>query len=186
MALLGWQKLHEEHGKLPWSDLFGPAINLARNGFPVTIDLAEAIRQENVTRQDPLFAETYAPNGTKLVEGDTGSFIRVLLSWQAPDGIISHSAYRTRYADTLEKIAKSGADAFYSGEIGQSIIDTVQNTGGIMTLQDLANYTAIEREPLSITYRNTKIFSTVAPSSGSVVLSALKVCNCAYYVFMAH
>lgn len=44
-----------------------------------------------------------------------------------------------------------------------------------MTLQDLANYTAIEREPLSITYRNTKIFSTVAPSSGSVVLSALKV-----------
>lgn len=44
-----------------------------------------------------------------------------------------------------------------------------------MTLQDLANYTAIEREPLSITYKNTKIFSTVAPSSGSVVLSALKV-----------
>lgn len=44
-----------------------------------------------------------------------------------------------------------------------------------MTLDDLANYTAIEREPLSITYKNTKIFSTVAPSSGSVVLSALKV-----------
>jgi hypothetical protein len=44
-----------------------------------------------------------------------------------------------------------------------------------MTLQDLANYRAIEREPLSINYKNTKIFSTVAPSSGSVVLSALKV-----------
>lgn len=44
-----------------------------------------------------------------------------------------------------------------------------------MTLNDLANYTAIERDPLNITYRNTRIFSTVAPSSGSVVLSALKV-----------
>lgn len=72
MALSGWQKLHRNYGKLPWSKLFQPAINLARNGFPVTIDLAEAIAQENVTVTDPLFAETYAPNGTKLVEGDTG------------------------------------------------------------------------------------------------------------------
>ena len=73
-ALVGWQKLHKNYGKLPWSDLFGPAINLARNGFPVTVDLADAIAQENVTVSDPLFAETYAPNGTKLVEGDVGTF----------------------------------------------------------------------------------------------------------------
>jgi gamma-glutamyltranspeptidase/glutathione hydrolase len=92
------------------------------------------------------------------------------------------SAYRPRYADTLQKIANSSADAFYSGEIAQSIVDTVQNTGGIMTIADLANYTAIEREPVNITYRNTRIFSTVAPSSGAVVLSALKVSYSRYQV----
>lgn len=70
--LTGWQKLHNNYGKLPWSDLFQPAINLARNGFLVTVDLADAIAQENVTVTDPLFAEVYAPNGTKLVAGDTG------------------------------------------------------------------------------------------------------------------
>jgi gamma-glutamyltranspeptidase/glutathione hydrolase len=64
--------LHQKYGKLPWSELFEPAINLGRNGFPVTIDLAAAIAEENVTISDPLFAEIYAPNGTKLVEGDIG------------------------------------------------------------------------------------------------------------------
>lgn len=69
--------MHKNYGKLPWSDLFGPAITLARDGFPVTVDLAAAIAQENVTVEDPLFAEAYAPNGTKLVEGDTGMFTYV-------------------------------------------------------------------------------------------------------------
>lgn len=150
-----WQKLHSEYGKLPWSDLFQPAINLARNGFNVNVDLAAAIAGYNVTTLNPLFAESYAPNDTALVEGDT--------------------CYRKRYADTLEKIGNSSADTFYRGEIAQGIVDTIAQTGGIMTLQDLANYTAIERTPLNISYRNSRIFSTVAPSSGPVVLGALKI-----------
>lgn len=70
--VVGWQKLHSLYGVLPWADLFKPAINLARNGYPVTVDLAAAIAEYNVTTTNPLFAETYAPNGTALKEGDTG------------------------------------------------------------------------------------------------------------------
>ena len=153
--LRAWEKLHSEYGSLPWADLFQPAINLARNGFRVNPDLAAAIADYNVTQLDPLFAETYAPNGTILVEGDT--------------------AYRLRFADTLEKISQTSADTFYSGEIAQGIVNTVQANGGIMTLDDLAGYEAIERVPLNITFRDQRIFSTVAPSSGAVVLSALKI-----------
>ena len=150
-----WQKLHTEYGRLPWKALFQPAIKLARDGFTVNVDLAAAIAEYNVTTTNPLFAESYAPNGTALVEGDT--------------------CYRLRYANTLEKIANSSADIFYEGEIAQGIVDACQETGGIMTLEDLANYKAIERTPLNITYRNQRIFSTVAPSSGAVVLQALKI-----------
>lgn len=96
--LRGWEMLHQRHGKLPWTKLFEPAINLARNGFPVNVDLAGFISQyPDLMLNDPLWAETYAPNGTLLKEGDT--------------------CYRKRYANTLEKISWYGPDAFYKGEI---------------------------------------------------------------------
>lgn len=79
--LRAWESLHKNYGKLPWKRLFQPAIKLARNGFPVNVDLAAAIAGYNVTRMNPLFAESYAPNGTALVEGDV--------------------CYRKRYANTL-------------------------------------------------------------------------------------
>jgi gamma-glutamyltranspeptidase/glutathione hydrolase len=137
---------------------FQPAIKLARNGFKVNQDLAAALNP--VTSpflvNDPLWAETYAPNGTILGLGDT--------------------VYRKRYANTLETIAKNGADAFYTGPIATNIAEAAYLRNGIITTHDLANYTAILRTPANITYRNKyRVFSTVAPSSGAVVLSALKV-----------
>ncbi|KAF8824863.1 gamma-glutamyltranspeptidase [Lentinula edodes] len=153
--LRGWETLHQRHGSLPWEDLFVPAINLAQNGFEVNIDLASALQGLDFITQDAIWAETYAPNGTVLVEGDI--------------------CYRKRYAKTLEKIAQHGADVFYTGDIAINTASTVYQSNGIMTTDDLAGYTAIVRQPRNITYRNTRIFSTVAPSSGTVVLSALKI-----------
>ena len=68
----GWTKSHtvSRHGTLPWADLVAPAIKLARNGFTVNVDLAAALQGYDFITQDPLWAETYAPNGTVLVEGD--------------------------------------------------------------------------------------------------------------------
>ncbi|KAJ3714928.1 gamma-glutamyltranspeptidase [Lentinula guzmanii] len=153
--LRGWEMLHQRHGTLPWEDLVTPAVLLARNGFEVNIDLAAALQGQEFITQDAIWAETYAPNGTVLVEGDI--------------------CYRKRYANTLEKIAKYGVDTFYTGSIAENIVSVVNSNHGIMTIDDLASYAAIVRQPQNISYRNTRVFSTVAPSSGTVMLSALKI-----------
>ncbi|ORY39482.1 gamma-glutamyltranspeptidase [Leucosporidium creatinivorum] len=153
--LRGWEKLHQRHGKLPWTELFKPAIKIAREGFKVNVDLAYAIKGEEFILNDPLWAEVYAPNGTALVEGDT--------------------CYRKRYANTLEKISWYGPDWFYKGEAAVTAAAALYARGGIMTTKDLASYEAVVRETVNITYRDSRIFSTVAPSSGAVVLSALKI-----------
>lgn len=174
----GWEMLHRRHGKLPWATLFRTAIKLARDGFTVTVDLADALincelhlllllcvrRVERASTlatfpfltTDPLWSEVYAPNGTLLSQNDI--------------------CYRKRYADTLETISKHGADAFYSGPIAKNIVAAAQARNGIIQLSDLANYSAILRTPANITYRDKyRVFSTIAPSSGTVVLSAMKI-----------
>ncbi|TRM65849.1 gamma-glutamyltranspeptidase [Schizophyllum amplum] len=156
--IAGWHLLWKRHGRLPWPVLFQPAIRLARYGFAVPADLAAALDADAYPflLEDPLWAETYAPNGTLLTEGET--------------------CYRTRFADALEIIALEGPDGFYKGSVAKRMSAAAQETGGILTTDDLANYTALVRAPNNITYRDqTRIFSTVAPSSGTVVLSALKV-----------
>ena len=81
---------------------------------------------------------------------------------------------RRRYAHTLETIAKRGADAFYTGPIANATIQALHAANGTMTLDDLKNYTVAIRDPASITYRDYKLTSCSAPSSGVVALSALK------------
>ena len=82
---------------------------------------------------DTNWSESYAPNGTLLGLGDT--------------------VYRNKFANALEKIANEGADAFYSGSIASNIIDKIGQTGGIMTLDDLANYTVMVKNASTIGYR---------------------------------
>ncbi|KAF8587807.1 gamma-glutamyltranspeptidase [Ramaria rubella] len=154
--LRGWEQLHKRHGKLPWKKLFEPAIGIAKTGFEVDAALAVELSSSfTFLKDDSLWAEVYAPNGTLLKQGDT--------------------CYRKRYADTLEKISEHGADYFYSGKMAANTAEAALSRGGILTTSDLANYTAIIRKPANITYRNHRIFSTIAPSSGAVVLSALKI-----------
>ena len=93
--LRGWQMLHHRHGRLNWSELFQPAINYARNGFVVNVDLAGILNSTSTSGfmvNDTLWSETYRPNGTFAKQGDT--------------------IYRKRYADTLEAIAQNGVDYF--------------------------------------------------------------------------
>ncbi|EIM86750.1 gamma-glutamyltranspeptidase [Stereum hirsutum FP-91666 SS1] len=154
----GWEMLHNRHGKLPWATLFQPAIKLAGEGFKVTVDLAAALSNTSYPflTTDSRWAEIYAPNGSLLLENDT--------------------CYRKDYAKTLSTIAEQGPDAFYTGPIAENVTAAAQARGGILQMSDLANYSAILRTPSNITYRDRyRIFSTIAPSSGSVVLSALKI-----------
>ncbi|OCK77219.1 gamma-glutamyltransferase 1 [Lepidopterella palustris CBS 459.81] len=156
----GLEHIHQKYGKLSWHEILSPAIKIARYGFPVTADLVRYMdsatsSSNNFLVTDPTWAIDFAPNGTRLGLGDTLT--------------------RKRYADTLERIALEGPDAFYTGAIANATIKALQKANGTMTLDDLANYTVAVREPVQITYRGYKLTSCRAPSSGSVALSVLKI-----------
>ncbi|KAF8576568.1 gamma-glutamyltranspeptidase [Ramaria rubella] len=152
-----WEKLHSLHGKLPWKTLFQPAIKLAREGFQVDLGLAARLDAGKYPflLTDKNFKDVYAPNGTLLKFNDT--------------------VFRPTFANTLEQVAEHGANAFYTGELANNTVQAIKARGGVMTTEDLANYTIIMRQPANITYRGHRIFSTIAPSSGSIVLSAFKI-----------
>ena len=155
----GFQYLHEKYGSLPWQALFEPATKVARYGFPLSEDLMDLINMETNGKDDflslnPTWAVDFAPNGTRLGVGDT--------------------IYRKRYADTLEVIGRDGPDAFYTGAIAETMIQTVQNENGTMTMQDLKDYAVSIRRTAQIDYRGYRVFSVTAPSSGGVALAVLK------------
>lgn len=139
-----------------------PAIQTAREGFPVTEDLVKYMNQAvgngyDFLSKDPTWAQDFAPNGTRVGLGDTLT--------------------RKRYADTLEAIANQGADAFYTGQIAQTMINALQAQNGTMTMNDLSNYTVALRNISQIDYRGYTVTSTTAPSSGIVAMSILKILN---------
>jgi gamma-glutamyltranspeptidase / glutathione hydrolase len=145
---------HRKYGRLPWAKLFGPAIKLASDGFPVGAKLARTIAGDKAAATMPdIKRYFYNPDGTPLREGE------ILKDPQL--------------ADTLRAIAAHGARAFYSGPVAAAIIDAVQhapvNPGG-MTLADLAQYKPVERAPVCGPYRGDRICSMAPPSSGGVAV----------------
>lgn len=135
---------------------------MARYGWAVTEDLVRYMKSGNASAlvpnflvDDPNWALDFAPNGTLVGMGDTIT--------------------RKRYANTLEIIAEQGPDAFYNGAIAETTIAALQAQNGTMTLEDLRDYTVAVRPVANITYRDYRMFSCGAPSSGVVALSALKI-----------
>jgi gamma-glutamyltranspeptidase/glutathione hydrolase len=145
---------HQKHGKLPWARLFQPAIRLAEEGFPVGPKLARTIRNfKRGANMPDIKARFYHADGTPLQQGEI---------YKNAD-----------YADTLKKIAAGGARAFYTGEIAQAIVGAVRAAPvnpGNMTLDDLANFKALEREPVCGPYRMWRVCSMGPPSSGGVAI----------------
>ncbi|KAI4243834.1 MAG: hypothetical protein L6R42_010615 [Xanthoria sp. 1 TBL-2021] len=81
---------------------------------------------------------------------------------------------RKRYADTLEDIAHTGAQSFYTGKLASKMVKAVQNAEGIMTLEDLARYSVIARTPVEIGFHGHRVLACGEPASGAVILSILK------------
>jgi len=143
---------HKKYGKLPWAELFEPAIRLSEKGFPVSEKLARTIRAyPQMAAMPDIKSYFYKKDGTPLSQGD----------------ILKNPAL----AQTLRLIAKGGAKAFYTGPIAQAIVDKVQNAPvnrGGMTLADLAHYAPKERAPVCGKYRTYRICSMGPPSSGGI------------------
>ena len=140
-------------GKLSWSELLVPAIRAARDGYAVSEGLATtlATEREHFAKYEGSRA-LFFRDGQPRVAGDT---IR------NPD-----------LANTLEQIAKNGADGFYRGDVAKRWVDDIRPKGNAMKLSDLARYFAPEREPVSGTYRGYTIYSSAPPVSGGAELVA--------------
>ncbi|PIG90183.1 gamma glutamyl transpeptidase [Aspergillus arachidicola] len=157
----GLEYLHRKYGVLPWSVVLEPAIRTARDGFLVQEDLVNYIDMaveetgEDFMSNNPSWAVDFSPSGSRVRLGETMT--------------------RRRLAATLERISADGPDAFYSGPIAEDMIAALRDAGGIMTLEDLANYTVVTRDTSHIDYRGYQITSTTAPSSGTIAMNILKV-----------
>lgn len=138
-------------GKLSRMQIVEPAINWAMKGVPVTVNLASIIKD----------------NFTKLVKYENGAeiYLKDGLPYEIGDTIVNLD-----YAKTLAKIGAEGADAIYKGEIAQAIVNEVQKRGGILTLEDLANYKVEVRKPVQGSYRGYTILSVPPASSGGTHL----------------
>ena len=138
-------------GKFTLADLIKPAIDLARNGFPVEDNLAYSLpRAAARLARWPSSAAIFLNGGRPLREGDRLT--------------------QSDLANTLRAIAAQGPEAFYRGRIAQQIAAAVTQAGGSMTAQDLADYKAVERPVVRGTYRGYDIISMPPPSSGGVCL----------------
>jgi gamma-glutamyltranspeptidase/glutathione hydrolase len=155
-AVEGWAKAHARFGRLPWQDLFGPAIYYAEHGYPVPELIHEFWEGDAQTlKQTPEAERLYLPGG------------------KAPD--IGEMFTNPDLGKTLRLIAEQGPDAFYRGEIAQSIVSTSVALGGTMQADDLAEFSAEWVEPISITYRGWKVYELPPNGQGMAALEMLNI-----------
>ena len=123
---------HRQHGQLPWASLFKPAIELSEQGFRISPRLGTLLSQDKFLRLDPVAAAYFYDEAGR--------------PWPA-----GHVLKNPEFGAVLRRVASSGADAFYDGEVAQAIVDKVRQhptNPGVMSLQDLHDYRAIQRTPL--------------------------------------
>ncbi len=143
-------------GKIKWRDIVEPARLLAQNGYILSERLANLFKAyEKQLELYPDSKKIFLNNGKLFNEGD-----RLI---------------QTDLAQTLARIQKNGAKEFYTGKTAQLIAGDMKANGGLITLDDLKNYVAKERQPLRGTYRGYEIITMPPPSSGGIVM--LQVLN---------
>ncbi|HWD40103.1 MAG TPA: gamma-glutamyltransferase family protein [Fimbriimonas sp.] len=155
-AVSAWVSLSERFGKLPFTELFEPAIAYAREGYPVSPVIAKGWRRAaDVLGREPGFAEAFMPGGRAPSAGET---------FRSP-----------AMAETLEKIAESCGEAFYRGALACQIVDFSERGGGAMTLDDLATHQADWCGTVSIDWYGYQIHEIPPNGQGIAALIALGI-----------
>ncbi|PQB04214.1 gamma-glutamyltransferase [Aureitalea marina] len=150
-GVAGMFAVHEKFGTLPMEELLAPVIRLAEKGYVVT----EKQKQRFDNYRD-LFEE---------VNGKGSVYTQV---YEAGDTLKNPAI-----AATLTRIAENGRSEFYQGETARQLVDFVQGHGGIITMEDLAAYEAVWREPVVFDYKDLRVISMAPPSSGGVCLAQI-------------
>ena len=149
-TVAGFWKAHQRFGKLPWEELVNPAIKLAEEGF-----LPAKILVDDIQSMKDWFK-------------DKTNFSKYFLSINT-----SENFKQPQLANTLRRIAKFGADDFYSGETAKLIVEQMKESDGLITMEDLNSYEAVWREPLRSNWRNYEVISAPPPSSGGFAIIQL-------------
>ena len=150
------EKLHADHGQLPWSDLVAPAITLARDGFEASPRLARSVSDSRGLANFKETREYFFPGGKPIAAGDR----------------MTNEAF----ASLLESIAANGADAFYAGDLPTQISERVQSTvsnPGLLSADDIKNYEVIMRDPVCMNYRGFRVCGMGPPSSGMTTVGQI-------------
>jgi len=155
-AVAGWNALHGKFGKLPWKELFRPAIFYADQGYAVP----ELVHEfwsgaPQIFGNDPEGQRVYLPNGQPPALGQI---------FRNPD-----------LAKTLRLISVGGADAYYKGDVAHAILSTSQALGGTMSADDLAEFKPEWVEPISTTYRGWTVYELPPNGQGMAALEMLDI-----------
>jgi gamma-glutamyltranspeptidase / glutathione hydrolase len=146
----GFELAHQKYGRSKWSALIAPAVELASKGFPVSYALSESLKSGDNLSRDAESKRIFRNGGADFQPGS------VLV--------------QPELARTLARISQSGAKDFYEGESAHKLAEEMARHGGLITLSDLKNYTAVERMPLTGSYRGYGIITAPPPSGGGVGL----------------
>jgi len=147
-SVAGLAFAHKTYGKLPLAQVMAPAIKLAREGFALTYEDAEDLRDSELG---------HFPESKRIFQRDGNPY--------QPGDILR----QPDLARTLERIAKN-PDDFYHGALAKELSAAVQKGGGLITAGDLASYEVKERKPIRGTYRDYDVISAPPPSSGGIAL----------------
>ena len=150
-TVAGLYEIYEKMATLPWTTLVQPAIDLAEKGFVVTK------KQENSLNSKR--SDFIKVNGNETFYG---------YKFKAGDTVKNHAI-----ASTLKIIQKNGKKGFYEGPIAQIIVDKVKKTGGIISLNDMKNYSPVWRDLINFKYKDLDVFSMGPPSSGGICLGQI-------------
>ena len=146
----GFELAQRKYGKAKWETLLEPAVELASKGFPVSRTFAEMLKNSRNLAGDAQSQAIFLKNGANYDAGETFA--------------------QPELARTLQRIAKSGAKDFYEGQTAHLLAAAMAKNGGLITLDDLKKYTAVERAPLLGKYGGYGVVTAPPPSSGGVAI----------------
>ncbi|XP_048036984.1 glutathione hydrolase 5 proenzyme [Megalobrama amblycephala] len=158
----GYERAHQLYGKLPWAKLFEPSIKLAREGFPMPDylnQIFQIIKKENLAEQ--------LIHSTGLCE----LFCHKNKTFFGPGDILKFP----RLAETMETIAKEGADAFYTGKIAKDLIKDVQAKNGTLSLEDLSTFEVRVNDAWTVQLGEYKMYFPPPPAGGAILSFILKL-----------
>ncbi|XP_068192084.1 glutathione hydrolase 7 isoform X2 [Antennarius striatus] len=153
--LSGLYQAHQLYGRMPWKDVVTLAADVARNGFNVTHELAEALLTVKDQDMSEAFRDLFLPNDHAPLPG---LFAR-----------------RVDLATILDAVALKGVSEFYSGNLTQEMAAAVEARGGVLTEEDFANYSTVLQKPAEITYQGHHVIVTPPPHAGVGLIAALNI-----------